>query len=210
MKRTVLLLAALAVAPAFGVIVDFEDLGVAPGTQLNPPAGVGITSQGFDYTPGPNNASGLNDLHMSSEGFHPYNGTTVGTTHDDVVLTKNGGGVFSLQQFDMAGWSNGNEVAFSVVGIRQAMPNIVANFAPDGVVDAIGGAVDFQTFVMGPGWANLLSVTWNHSGAGTVQGLFALDNIVVDQAGEPTIPEPGTLCVLGFGGLAVLRRRRGR
>src|SRR5438094_604102 len=87
--------------------IDFEDLGVALGTQLNPAAGVGVTSRGFPYTPGPNNASGFNDLHIGSESFFPSNGTTVGGSHDDVVLTAGptvAGGKFTLVSFDFAGW----------------------------------------------------------------------------------------------------------
>jgi hypothetical protein len=58
-------------------------------------------------------------------------------------------------------------------------------------VDGVGGAVDFQTFAPGAGWTNLDRVTWNHSGAGTVSGIFGLDNIVVT-----VVPEPGTFALL--------------
>ena len=90
--------------------ITFEDLGVAPGTQLNPASGIGVVSGGFNYTPGPNNSSGLNDLHISNAETNipiagiAFNGTTIGGTHDDVILTKVGSGTFSIQSFDFAGY----------------------------------------------------------------------------------------------------------
>src|SRR4051794_1522933 len=107
---------AVCATSAHALIIDFEDLGVAPGTQLNPSTGLSVTSRGFTYTPGPNNASGFNDLHISSETFWSYNGTTIGGTHDDVILRHATGAPFSLQAFDFAGFPNGTEKSFSVVG----------------------------------------------------------------------------------------------
>jgi hypothetical protein len=177
---------------ARALVIDFEDLGVALGTQLNPANGVPVTSRGFTYTPGPNNASGLNDLHIGKDDVNlASNGTTIGCSHDDVILSNATGAPFSLQAFDFAGFPTGKEIPFSVVGNLVGGGVVNANFTPDGIVDGIGGAVDFQTFTLGAGWTNLDHVTWTHSGTGTQQGLFALDNIVVNQ-----IPEPGTLALM--------------
>jgi hypothetical protein len=191
-------------------MITFEDLGVAPGTQLNPPAGVGVVSGGFNYTPGPNNASGFNDLHMGNAlNVFPYNGTTVGVTHDDVVLTQVGGGSFSLQAFDFAGWPNGSEITFTVTGVRADATTITQTFTPDGLVDGQGGVPDYQTFAVTGDWTNLVSVTWVHSGPGTTQGLFGLDNIVVNESAE-VVPEPASLALFGLGlaGVAGFGRRR--
>ncbi len=200
---------ALSAGLSSAAMIDFEDLGVAAGTQINPSDGVGVVTGGFNYTPGPNNASGLNDLHIGNQlTFTAYNGTTVGGSHDDVVLTLVTGGVFSLQQFDFAGFPNNTEIAFSVTGTLFGGGNVVANFTPDGLVDGPGGVVDFQTFFLPGTFVNLTSVTWTHFGQGTTQGLFALDNIGVDGAQAP-VPEPATFLMLGAGlaALGFFKRR---
>ena len=201
---------ALSAGLSSAAIIDFEDLGVAVGTQLNPASGVGVITGGFNYTPGPNNDSGLNDLHISNqETFLAYNGTTVGGSHDDVVLTKVTGGLFSLQQFDFAGFPTNAEVAFTVTGELFGGGNVVVNFTPDGLVDGgPGGVVDFQTFFLPGTFVNLTSVTWTHTGAGTAQGLFFLDNIGVDGAQAP-VPEPATFLMIGAGlaALGIWKRR---
>jgi hypothetical protein len=199
-----LLLAGASIS-AQAATITFDDLGVAPGDQLNPAAGVGVVSFGFNYTPGPNNASGFNDLHMDNGLIGPANGTTIGGSHDDVVLTQVGGGTFSLQGFDFAGFAGG-EVPFTVVGSYFGGGSIIAAFTPDGISDNLGPLVDFQHFTLGPGWSNLTAVTWNHTGAGTVQGAFYLDNIEVDAA----VPEPMSLLLLGtgLGAMRLAARRR--
>jgi hypothetical protein len=161
-------------------------------------------SGGFNYTPGPDNSSGFNDLHMGNAvSDFPYNGTTVGVSHDDVVLSRVGGGTFSISQFDFAGWPSA-ELPFRVVGNLFGGGQLFGSFTPDGVSDGLGGAADFQTFIFGLQWTNLVSVTWVHNGGN--QGLFGLDNIVVDQ--EAPVPEPSTMLLLGTGLSAAARRRR--
>ena len=200
-----LFLTLIAAALSIAGVIDFEDLNVAVGTQLNTGSGVGVQTGGFNYTPGPNNSSGFNDLHISNqEAFGPWNGTTNGRSHDDVVLTQVGGAAFSLQNFDFAGWTGG-EVAFTVTGNYAGGGSITERFVPDGVSDGPGGQADFQTFTVTGNWTNLASVVWVHTGAGTNQGLFSLDNINVNAT-----PEPASFSVLGLGLIALgwLHRKR--
>ena len=71
------------IGQAGAVTIDFEDLGVGADTELNPDPGVGVTSHGFNYTPGPSNPSGFNDLHIANNQTIPIfvsNGTTWGGT----------------------------------------------------------------------------------------------------------------------------------
>jgi hypothetical protein len=177
-------------------VIDFEDLGVAPGTQLNPAAGVCVNTAGYDYCPGPNNDSGLNDLHISNQqSFFSWNGTTVGGSHDDVVLSRPDGQPFRLDQFDFAGFPLNNEIPFIVTAQPSGQ---VVGFTPDGVVDGdpdgAGGLVDYQTFALPPNFVGT-SFTWEHYGPGTTQGAFALDNIVVSPAAPPNDTCEGAILV---------------
>ena len=184
--------------------IDFEDLVVPYGTRLDIlPAGTAVVSEGFNYTPGPLfGSSGFNDLHISNvKPGDSFNETTIGITHDDVILTKVGGGTFSLQRFDFAGFPMNDEVPFVVTGILGDYSTITKPFIPDGLVDGVGGVDDFQTFYLDDTWTNLRSVTWTHTGYGTDRGLYALDNMVVD---EHKVPEPSTITLLGLGILGLL------
>jgi hypothetical protein len=191
-------------------VVDFEDLGVAFGTQDTYEPGVGVVSRGFYYTPDPLNGDSFNDLHISNEGgIQASNGTTVGATHNEGILTKEYGGTFSLQRFDFAGFPTDKEVSFTVTGDHETLPDITQSFklislggTVDGKVDGVDGVVDFQTFYLGSDWTNLVSVRWTHTGYGTNKGLFALDNIVVNK--YTTVPEPSTITLLGLGILCLL------
>jgi hypothetical protein len=96
---------------------------------------------------------------------------------------------------------------FSVTGVRANSSVIAQAFTPDGLVDGgPGGVVDFQTFSFVGNWTNLVSVMWTHTGSGTTQGIFALDNIGVDQ--PAAIPEPSTLTLVGLDVLGLLGHGR--
>ena len=190
--------------------IDFEDLvvtlAVMPGTQQVLPPATGVVTGGFYYTPDPLNGMSFNDLHISNaKPDSSFNGTTVGITHNDGILTKDKGGTFSLQHFDFAGFPLNKEVPFKVTGDRADLSTITQTFGPgalDGLVDGVGGVVDFQTFSLVGDWTNLKRVRWTHTGYGTITGLFALDNIVVDQ--YAAVPEPSTITLLELGILCLL------
>jgi hypothetical protein len=188
-------------------IVDFEDQGLSSNTYFSTLNGIGVISRGFHYTPGPiiANPSNSDDLHIvkGNASFpSPYNETTVGVTHDDVILTKVGGGTFSIQSFDFAGYPTNAEPMFVVTGLRWDDSTITQYFSPDGWVDGIGGVDDFQTFFLVGDWINLKSVTWTHTKPWIADGRFAIDNIAVNK--YSALPEPSTITLLGLGFLCFL------
>lgn len=186
--------------------IDFEDLGVPSGARLmTPPPGIGVVSEGFNFTPGPIfGSSGFNDIHISNGMLgDSFNGTTVGITHDDVILTKANGEPFSLYRFDFAGFPQDAELPLLLVtGVLANSSIITQLFHPDSLVDGMGGVADFQMFYLSGDWTNLRSVTWTHTGPGTDRGLFALDNIGVGQT--TPVPEASTITLLGLGILCLL------
>ncbi len=192
---------------ATGGMITFEDLGLAPGAILQSASGTGLNTGG--YTWGPALATPGLDFVLAANQVvnYPYNGTTVGIVQNEGVLSQQGGGAFSLSQFDWAGWADPLvERDFTVRGVRADASELLQVFSPDGISDGFGGAADFQTFVLGVDWTNLVSVTWQHNTLpGDPNGFFAVDNMQVE-----AVPEPGSFVLFGSGLLLGLwwKRRR--
>ena len=190
-----LLVVLMSPATTVGQIVDFEDYGLPPGEVIDFGSGETWTSGGIAFTPGP--IPDDNESHVGNAvEFWGYNGTHVGVWHHDMVLTREGGGAFTLESFDFSGFPTGFEVPFTVT----AQPgNVVASFSPDGLVDGLGGVEDFETFFLPAGFANITSATWDHTGGGTLIGLVAIDNISVP--GQPCLADIDSSGDVGFGDL---------
>jgi hypothetical protein len=186
---------------ANGALIDFEDLGVSVGTQLNTGSGVSQNSGGFTFTPGPI-TTGPNDSHFhNQDGFGDNGGTNFGS-HDDFVMTEMSGDTFSLYSFDFEAFiSDGN---ISVVGNLSGGGSISQTFISDGFASAFGGTATYQTFLFGSGWENLTSANFNYQGNGS-SGFF-VDNINT----TAPVPEPSTMLLFGAGlaGLIGFRRRK--
>lgn len=192
------------VAPIYAGIIDFEDLGVASGSQYDPPDGSTTTSGGFDFTPGPLNS--LNDLHFGNANYNTIGSTTELLSHEDVIMTKAGGGTFSVQQF-LWGSSFEEESFFTVEGELFGGGTVSQVFNPDMDTNTL------ETFFLPASFTDLVSVKWIHIGG--VQGLQNIDNIYVDGVdGTPAtaVPEPSILILLsiGFGAVALTPRRKKR
>lgn len=194
-------------AHAGAVTIDFEDLGVAPGDQIAP---FSFVSGGFVFTTGPDSDTFTDHVHVGSATFWPHNGTTILLPHGHVIMEKEGGGLFSLDNVQLAGWPLGLESPIHIIGTYADDTTVTQIMLLDGLVDGIGGVVDFQGFALLPSFSGLKSVQFklNGTGKGNIQGLIGIDDVEVDEVGP--IPEPTTLLLLGSGlvGFAARRRRR--
>lgn len=232
LKRAVLLSAFLVAGQgsAMAMIIDFESISapddglnfefsVPVGQQYITPDGLGILTQGFNYAPGPINVEYggevYNDIHIQNAMIEtgggliaPFNETTIAGGHDDTILSKADGSVFNLFQFDFAGYTD--ELNPSLL-YEEDLTIIGTLFGGGDIEDTCvsDGSIGFQTcqLAQGEGWYGLTSVTFQHSGTGTYQGAFALDNIQVS-----VVPVPAAVWLFGSGllGLVGVARRNER
>jgi hypothetical protein len=195
MKKIFATFAFAFVLPVNAALVDFEDLGIASGTQSNPADNFVITSGGFDFVNGP--TSFIADLHIPNNSSNAIGNTTEMISHGDLLMTQSGGGDFSLSSFDFGSKFSEPAGGFSVVGSLLGGGTVTQLFNFD------GDNTTFESFLLNASFTNLVSVNWLMVGG--TQKLFNIDNITT---GPSAVPLPAAVWLFGPALLGFLGLRR--
>ncbi len=135
-----------------------------------------------------------------SEHFAGY-AMYIGGSEDGALLTKVGGGTFTLNSIDFAQlFANSLGGTFTLTGSVFGGGTVTQTFD----LDASIGTPTFATFLFDPSFTDLTSVSFEpFSGVG-----YQFDNITLDAESET--PEPASLVLLGsgFAAMIVARRRK--
>lgn len=187
------LLSALAffTGSATATVITFEDIA-SPGS-LTTYHDAGFTTQGFDFL--------LDHGHVIdaayAPGSHTFGDGSDWLKHDypgPMQVTKSGGGLFSLQQFDYGSFYNYTTVyTFTVTGY----------YADNSTISMVLGLTPgVSTQVLSPAWSNLALLEF--AGYNTQ----AYDNFVFGPSSD--VPAPASLALVGIGlaSLLGLRRRK--
>ncbi len=140
----------------------------------------------------------------TQSGSVPHNGSIhMGATYfSNPWLQRSDNGAFDLISLEIAEYSEFVQppVPLNITGLTTEGQVLSANLFIDNIFDGAGGVNDFQFFSLN--WSNLVRLDFNDTG-------FSFDNIHVN---SPSVPEPSTIALLGFGlaGLAVAEVRRRR
>jgi len=234
--RRILALVVLALAGSVGsaqaTTVTFEDLALDSGGTNGP--GADRTSFGFffntalDHSHIDNGTGGWNTSDgtkfMMVDNVVPSNPSGI---NDKITFSPTSGALFSLNSIDISeaggggtpttgGDANGCcstyahqiEVTGNLVGGGTVFRLLTLNYNGT-TIPSFG----FETFTFNSDWDTLSSVVLEGIGASCCGNTaasrgnyFAIDNIGVDVAA--TVPEPGTLSLLGLGSAYLIRRRQ--
>ncbi|MES2743526.1 MAG: PEP-CTERM sorting domain-containing protein [Pseudomonadota bacterium] len=215
LSKIVLSCLALSVsAIAHAATVTFDDTAAYSTGQF--------TSTGFDF-----NLTGLSSFISPGSGSCgpacPSSGSqyalaAYGDFQDDVsalVMSKSGGGTFSLNSFQGAGsfdWIPTNNPQYI-----PSLINVVGNLAGGGTVTqsfavskiSSGGSLIFSDYTFNSGFSNLLSVKFSSSGSDfEIYNGFSIDNINVGGVSAVPEPEPYAMLLAGLGLVGWMARRR--
>ncbi len=183
--------------PASAAGVDFEEKGIPLNTQK---VSASVTSGGFRFV-----SEEVDHLHIGSEQFWAYNGSTVLGAHYDVIFARIDSSLFSLSSLDLAGFPTSREGTIQVIGTFADSSTISTTFTLDGVVDGSDGRIDFETFSLGADWINLASARIVNTDPNSNTGIFHVDNINIIPVPEP---ETYVMLLVGLGLLGFMVRGR--
>ena len=115
------------------------------------------------------------------------NGTQwIGSDTSAIAMGRADGSAFGLMQLDAAeAFAGLNQPdALELVATLAGGAMLSTAFRFDGINDNVGPLTDFQTFLLDPGWSQIVSLTFSTTNG----GWFGLDNRVVEET--PGSPSP--------------------
>ena len=211
---TSLLLALVCVAiasPARALVIDFESF-TPPSPLCSVLSEPAFSTQGFTFTA--LDSGNNNFVCFNGDGGGPSNGTNayVANGYRNIQLARSDGAAFDLIAVDIAeGFRNfprSNAGNIDITGALEGGGTVAHNVVLDGLIDGLGGALDFQHVVLPATFRDLVSVTFLTHGTFSSIADAYLDNLDVGGDGPSSVPEPGSVALLGAGLLLLAHSRR--
>jgi len=192
--------------------IDFEDVAVAPGSNLSFLADLNSGGYFFDTSENEHHLVNANVSYADSGSTFLVIHNVVG--NNALTMSLIGGGTFRLNSAQLAegfnhasGSFGDNATSILITGNIFGGGTISTTVILDGINDGPGGLADFQLATFwtgggGPAWDNLTSVVFD--GIGGNDSRMGIDNIIVN------VPEPSSLALVGMGIFACAWRKLAR